>query len=262
MTKEGSFFGYSLAPKIKAEGSAEKITITEQAQVRHSSERDSGPAARPNTVKGMQNLCGTSAQENPGHQIPGPEGLSTSQPCSLQASLLPVIVALDSGATSSCFRQGSDYKPLTQPVSVRGALPSQISLAKGTTALPCPALPSGKLRGRHSTTFRHNLVSVGDLQSRGIEIVFPAGARKALCRNPATGKTLWTFERGLQGLYEASVEETSSHASRLSANALSTQTQHALHPSVLLHRRLGHMGERALSQLIQSQAIDGLPNSF
>lgn len=46
---------------------------------------------------------------------------ATNAQCSVTAS--PVTVALDSGVTASCFHQGGDFKPLAQPITVRGALP-------------------------------------------------------------------------------------------------------------------------------------------
>lgn len=168
--------------------------------------------------------------------------------------LLPVTVALDSGATASCFKQGSDYKPLAIPVSVRGALPGKHSLARGTTSLPCPAVRTGSLRGLHSPEFRHNLISVSELQQHGVEILFPAGSRQAQCKDPQSGQVLWTFEQGDGGLYETSVEEASVTVTSPSA--------HALHPSVLLHSRLGHMGEGSIQSLIKHRAIQGLPTSY
>jgi len=78
-----------------------------------------------------------------------------------------VTVALDSGATTSCFKEGSEFRVLSQPITVRGALPGLTSVARGTTELPCPALPSGTLRGLHSPNFRHNLVSLEISRRKG-----------------------------------------------------------------------------------------------
>ena len=175
--------------------------------------------------------------------------------CEVETTSASIIVALDSGATSSCFKQGADFRPLKEPVTVRGALPGLTSLAKGTTCLPCPALPSGQLRGLHSPDFRHNLVSVSELQSQGVEVVFPACAKSAHCKDPSTGEILWTFQQGQLGLYEAKLrEQTAASAVKHSAPDL--------HPTTLLHRRLGHIGESSLRTLISKQAILGLPQSY
>jgi len=123
-----------------------------------------------------------------------------------------VTVALDSGATTSCFKEGSEFRVLSQPITVRGALPGLTSVARGTTELPCPALPSGTLRGLHSPNFRHNLVSLGDLQKKGVEVLFPAGTSEAMCLDPKTGKVLWRFKRSPQGLYEARVLSSEEHS--------------------------------------------------
>jgi len=96
------------------------------------------------------------------------------------------------------------------------------------------------MRGLHSPAFRHNLVSLGELQKRGIEVVFPAGTTEARCIDPKTGKIVWRFKQGPQGLYEAAVQN-----SETEAKAYSIASE--LHPTVLLHKRLGAHG-RELSQ--------------
>jgi hypothetical protein len=130
-----------------------------------------------------------------------------------------VTVALDSGATRSCFKQGADFQPLQQKITVQGALPGLTSSVRGTVALPCPAVPGGSLRGLHSESFRHNLVSLSDLQQQGVEVLFPANSRTAICRDPKSKRVLWSFRQGSLGLYEATV----SPASALSVTAASSQ---------------------------------------
>ncbi|NBU34885.1 hypothetical protein EBS40_09770, partial [bacterium] len=46
-----------------------------------------------------------------------------------------VTIVLDSGASTSCFKQGLDFEPLPQPVPVKGAVAGSSSVARGTTAL-------------------------------------------------------------------------------------------------------------------------------
>ena len=182
------------------------------------------------------------------------QGLVTDVTGTCTATAGAVMVALDSGATTSCFKEGSDFRTLSQPITVRGALPGLTSLARGTMELPCPALPSGTLRGLHSPNFRHNLVSLGDLQKKGVEVLFPAGTSDAMCLDPKTGKVLWRFKRSPQGLYEARVLSSEDYSPKL--------TGAELHPSVVLHRRLGHMGEASITQLCKYQAIEGLPAHY
>ena len=170
-----------------------------------------------------------------------------------------VTVVLDSGATTSCFKDGSAYKSLPQPITVRGATASMSSVVKGTTRIPCPALPAGELRGLHSSDFRHNLASVSDMQRQGVETVFPAFAKHAECRDPATGQTLLTFRQGPCGLYEA---ELSSETAAVAGPSCDCGRSDLLHPTVLLHHRLGHLGEASLQLLIKHQSITGLPQTY
>ncbi|CAI7884567.1 unnamed protein product [Closterium sp. NIES-53] len=67
---------------------------------------------------------------------------------------------LDS-STSRCFFRGSTtLTPLPAPVPVRLADPSGGSfVARSSTVLPCPAVPSGSLSGLHLPSFSTNLVS-------------------------------------------------------------------------------------------------------
>lgn len=247
-------------------------------------------------------------------------------PCPRASSAPPVVVALDSGATTSCFRQGTDYRKLHRAVTVKGALPGQSSCISGTTSLPCPALPGGRLRGLHNPSFRHNLVSLSELQQQGVEVLFPANTKKAVCKNPRTGKTLWVFQQGHLGLYEATVNActpthpkhptepvhsstqtdtaevhnscsptpslgTNVRSATAPATTVPTFRAHqgvpqlvqptrgptaaalhpsppiqtsaaALHPTVLLHHRLGHMSESSIRTLIRHAAIQGLPKEY
>lgn len=141
-------------------------------------------------------------------------------------------------------------------------------------------MPSASLRpaqGLHSKDFRHNLISVRQLLGHGIEVRFPARSRSAHCVDPSSGKVLCTFKQGSEGLYEAQVSSTpadqlgvSAHSSWTQgdpqrsgfsnqARALLSHAAAGLHPTVLLHRRLGHLGAASIKTLISKEAIKGLP---
>ena len=81
-------------------------------------------------------------------------------------------VILDSGAEMSCFKEGT-LAPLQHPVTVHGAGSGMSLKAAHKATLPCPALPNLSLTGLHSPAFRHNLVDVRDLQSQGVQVLFP-----------------------------------------------------------------------------------------
>ncbi|CAI7797077.1 unnamed protein product [Closterium sp. NIES-53] len=67
---------------------------------------------------------------------------------------------LDSGASCYFFRDSTILTPLPAPVPVRVANPSGGPvLARSSTVLPCPAVPSGSLSGLHHPSFSTNLMS-------------------------------------------------------------------------------------------------------
>ncbi|CAI7775519.1 unnamed protein product [Closterium sp. NIES-53] len=65
---------------------------------------------------------------------------------------------LDSGASRCFFRDSTTVTPLPAPVPVSLADPSRGQvLARSSTVLPCPAVPSGELSGLHLPSFSTNL---------------------------------------------------------------------------------------------------------
>ncbi|CAI7777174.1 unnamed protein product [Closterium sp. NIES-53] len=67
----------------------------------------------------------------------------------------------DSGALRYFFRDITTLTPLPTPIPVRLADPSRGPvLARSSTVLPCPAVPSGSLSGLHLPSFSTNFVSV------------------------------------------------------------------------------------------------------
>ncbi|CAI7736119.1 unnamed protein product [Closterium sp. NIES-53] len=68
--------------------------------------------------------------------------------------------SLDSGASRCFFRDSTTLSPLPALVPVRLADPSGGPVvARSSTVLPCPAVPSGSLSGLHLPSFSTNLVS-------------------------------------------------------------------------------------------------------
>ncbi|CAI7863581.1 unnamed protein product [Closterium sp. NIES-53] len=67
---------------------------------------------------------------------------------------------LNSGASRCFFRESTTLTPLPAPVLVKLADPSGGPVvARSSTVLPCPAVPSGSLSGLHLPPFSTNLVS-------------------------------------------------------------------------------------------------------
>ncbi|CAI7864949.1 unnamed protein product, partial [Closterium sp. NIES-54] len=80
---------------------------------------------------------------------------------------------LDSGASRCFFRDCTTVTPLAAPVPVSLADPSGGPVvARASTVLPCPAVPSGSLSGLHLPSFSTNLVSNAVLQDVWVD-TFP-----------------------------------------------------------------------------------------
>ncbi|CAI5958528.1 unnamed protein product, partial [Closterium sp. NIES-65] len=76
---------------------------------------------------------------------------------------------LDSGASRCFFRDRTALEQLPRPVAVSLADPSGGPvLVTSTTALPCPAVPSGTLSGLYLPSFSTNLVAGSALQDAGV----------------------------------------------------------------------------------------------
>ncbi|CAI7866011.1 unnamed protein product [Closterium sp. NIES-53] len=84
---------------------------------------------------------------------------------------------LDSGASRFFFRDSTTLTPLPAPVPVRLADPSGGPVvARSSTVLPCPAVPSGSLSGIHLPSFSTNLVSTAALQDVMVTTTTPGGS--------------------------------------------------------------------------------------
>ncbi|CAI7895379.1 unnamed protein product [Closterium sp. NIES-53] len=74
---------------------------------------------------------------------------------------------LDSGASRCFFRDSTSLTPLPAPVPVRLANTSRDPVvARSSTILPCPAVPSSSLSGLHIPSFSTNLVSTEKTETR------------------------------------------------------------------------------------------------
>ncbi|CAI7736035.1 unnamed protein product [Closterium sp. NIES-53] len=89
---------------------------------------------------------------------------------------------LDSGTSRCFFRDSTNLTPLPAPVPVRLADPSGGPvMARFSTVLPCPAVPSGSLSGLHLPSFSMNLVSTAALQDAMVTTTTPGGQVAASC---------------------------------------------------------------------------------
>ncbi|CAI7886970.1 unnamed protein product, partial [Closterium sp. NIES-54] len=103
---------------------------------------------------------------------------------------------LNSGASQCFFRDHTTITPLSAPAIVSLADPtSGPAVARSSTTLLCPGVPSGFLTGLYIPSFSRNLVGVGYLKDHGITVTFPAHGRTEICTDASTGALLATFTR-------------------------------------------------------------------
>ncbi|CAI7855611.1 unnamed protein product [Closterium sp. NIES-54] len=101
---------------------------------------------------------------------------------------------LDSGASRCFFRDSTTLTPLPAPVPFRLADPSGGPVvARSSTVLPCPAVPSGSLSGLHLPSFSTNLVSTAALQDAIVTTTTPWGQCVSICTCTRTGRHLATL---------------------------------------------------------------------
>ncbi|CAI7825758.1 unnamed protein product, partial [Closterium sp. NIES-53] len=175
---------------------------------------------------------------------------------------------LDSSASRSFFRDSTTLTPLPAPVPVRLADPSGGPVvARSSTVLPCPAVPSGSLSGLHLPSLSTNLVSTAALQDAMVTTTTPWGQRVSICTCTRTGRHLDTFTRQPgSSLYTLATEPPHIAASaQVSASvqvAASCLCRLLSHQNLLSHHRLGHPSLPRLRGMHSRLLVSGLPRSL
>ncbi|CAI7854819.1 unnamed protein product, partial [Closterium sp. NIES-54] len=175
---------------------------------------------------------------------------------------------LDSGALRCFFRDSTTLTPLSAPVPVRLADPSGGQfVARSSTVLPCPAVPSGSLSGLHLPSFSTNLVSTAALQDSMVTTTTPGGQRVSICTCTRTGRHLATFTRRPgSSLYTLATEPPQVAAStQVSASgqvAPPCSCRLLSHQTLLWHHRLGHPSLPRLCGMHSRLLVSGLPRSL
>ncbi|CAI7744639.1 unnamed protein product, partial [Closterium sp. NIES-53] len=152
---------------------------------------------------------------------------------------------LDSGASRCFFRNCTMITPLTAPVPVSLADSSGGPVvARASTVLPCPAVPSSSLSGLHIPSFSKNLVSNAVLQDELVSTFTPGGERVAICLDSRTSEHLATFTRSPgSSLYTLTTE-----SAQVAASAQ--------------HHRLGHPSLPRLRGMHSRLLVSSLPRSL
>ncbi|CAI7898495.1 unnamed protein product [Closterium sp. NIES-54] len=173
---------------------------------------------------------------------------------------------LDSGASACFFRDNTTLTPLSTPVPVRLAEPSGGPVvARSSTVLLCPAVPSGSLSGLHLPSFSMNLVSTAALQDVMVTTTTPGGQRVSICTCTRTRGHLATFTRRPgSSLYTLATQSPQVVASaQVSASgqvAASCSCRLMSHQTLLWHHRLGHPSLPRLRG-IHSRLLHAAPHS-
>ncbi|CAI7886281.1 unnamed protein product [Closterium sp. NIES-53] len=152
---------------------------------------------------------------------------------------------LDSGASRCFFRDNTTLTPLPAPVPVRLADPSRGSVvARSSTVLPCPAVPSGSLSSLHLPSFSTNLVSTAALHDAMVTTTTPGGS------------SLYTLAtEPPQVAAPAQVSTSGQVATSCSCRLLTQQ-------NLLWHHRLGHPSLPRLRGMHSRLLVSSLPRSL
>ncbi|CAI7765237.1 unnamed protein product [Closterium sp. NIES-53] len=168
------------------------------------------------------------------------------------------------GASESAAALGARASPATGPSSV---------VARASTVLPCPAVPSGSMSGLHLPTFLTNLVSIAAIQDVWVDTFIPGVQRVAICTCSRIGRHLATFiRRSGSSLYtlttaSAQVAESgqmaaSSQESASGQLAASCSCWVLSHQTLLWQHRLGHTSLPRLRSMHSRLLVSGLPRSL
>ncbi|CAI7877516.1 unnamed protein product [Closterium sp. NIES-53] len=150
-----------------------------------------------------------------------------------------------SGASRCFFCDSTTLTPLSAPVPVRMADPSGGPvLARSSTVLPCPAVPSGSLSSLHLPSPSTNLVSTAALQDAMVTKTTPGGS------------SLYTLAT------EPPQVTTSAQVSALGQVAPPCSCRILSHHTLLWHHRLGHPSLPHLRGMHSRLLVSGLPRSL
>ncbi|CAI7922670.1 unnamed protein product [Closterium sp. NIES-54] len=159
---------------------------------------------------------------------------------------------LDSGASRSFFRDSTTLTPLSRPIAVSLADPSE-----------GPVLA-------HSSTVLPNLVSGADLQDVWVDQFTPRGQRVTHCTCSRTGRHLATFtHRPGSSLYTLTTAPTQvaassqvfAAASRSSPASAPCSCRPLSHETLLWHHRLGHPSLPRLRGMASPTPVPPSPSS-
>ncbi|CAI7788182.1 unnamed protein product, partial [Closterium sp. NIES-53] len=152
---------------------------------------------------------------------------------------------LHSGASRCFFRDCTTITPLAAHVPVSLADPiGGLVVARASTVLPCPAVPSGSLSRLHLHVFSTNLL------------------RNAVLKDEWPGSGLYTLTTASAQVAESGQVVASSRVSALGHLAASCSCRVLSHQTLLWHHRLGHPSQPRLRSMHSRLLVSGLPRSL
>ncbi|CAI7871922.1 unnamed protein product [Closterium sp. NIES-53] len=175
---------------------------------------------------------------------------------------------LDSGASRCLFRDSTTLNPLPALVPVRLADPSGgLVVARSSTVLPCPAVPSGSRSGLHIPSFSTNLASTAALHDSMVTITTLGGQRVLICTCTRTGRHLVTFTcRPGSSLYTLATEppQVAASAQMSASGQVAPPCSCCLlsHQTLLWHHCLGHPSLPHLRGMHSRLLVSALPRSL
>ncbi|CAI7853086.1 unnamed protein product [Closterium sp. NIES-54] len=177
---------------------------------------------------------------------------------------------LDSDGSRCFFHDCTTVTPLVAPVPVSLADPSGGPVvARASTVLPCPAVPSGALSGPHLPSFLTNAV----LQDALVDTFTPGGQRVSIFTCSRTGRHLATFTRQ-PGSSLYTLTTASAHVAAPGQVAASIQVSASgqltascscrvlSHQTLLWHHHLGHPSLPRLRSMHSCLLVFSLPRSL
>ncbi|CAI7804101.1 unnamed protein product [Closterium sp. NIES-54] len=173
---------------------------------------------------------------------------------------------LDSGASRCFFSNSTTLTSLSAPEPIRLADPSEGPvLARSSTVLPCPAVPSGSLSGLQLPSFSTNLASTAALHDAMVTTTTLGGQRVLICTCTRTGRHLATFtHRPGSSLYTRATEPPQlALSAQVSASGLVAppcSCRLLSHQTLLWHHRLGHPSLPRLCGMHSRLLVYGLPS--
>ncbi|CAI7810308.1 unnamed protein product, partial [Closterium sp. NIES-53] len=148
----------------------------------------------------------------------------------------------DPGIEAAALGVSESALPGTAPAEALHTFTLDSVLARSSTVLLCPALPSGSLSGLHLPSFSTNLMNTDALRDAMVTTTTPGGQRVSICTCTRTGRHLATFTRRPGSSLYTLVTET-------------LQT-------LLWHHRLGHPSLPRLRGMHSRLFVSGLPGSL